>query len=68
MFPPTKGDWVEESIHTIMAELDGLIKGVEEHTCGDGPPGFDKDQNNVNHGEYLGRLKTALYLVRECLR
>lgn len=70
IFPPKKGDWIEESILTIMAELDGLIKGVEEFTATDdsAPPAFDRDHNNVAHGEYLGKLQTALVLVRDCLR
>lgn len=67
MFPVKKGEWAEEDIITVMAHLDGLIKGAQEYAAGDGPPGFDKDQNNINHGEYLGNLKTALRLVRECL-
>lgn len=67
MFPAAKGSWVEEEVHGIMAQLDGLIKSAEEYTAtGEGPPGFDRDQNNQSHGEYLGRLKVALENVREC--
>ncbi len=66
MFPAEKGSWVEEEVHGIMAQLDGLIKSADEFFATDGPPGFDKDANNQIHGEYLGRLKVALENVRRC--
>ena len=67
MFPAAKGSWVEEEVHGIMAQLDGLIKSADEFLPnGESPPGFDVGQNGICHGEYIGRLKVALEIMRRC--
>jgi len=67
MFPAKNGSWADEEIRGIMAQLDGLIKSADEfYATGDGPPGYDRDVNNQSHGEYIGKLRVALSLVREC--
>jgi hypothetical protein len=68
MFPAPPDKWTGKVILDIMGQLDGLIKSAEEYTAvGDVPPGFDRDENNISHGEYLGRLHVALENVRYCL-